>query len=126
MSLALVVDDDLDIRELVGLVAQRAGCQVIEASSGAEALASLERTVPDIVILDVAMPGISGLEVCQRLREAEATRDVPVLMLSAAARPVDHLAGLESGADLYLTKPFSPSALAEQIARLLSRHARVS
>ncbi len=126
MTIALVVDDDLDIRQLVSLVAQRAGCEVIEAANGADALAAVEVTRPDIVILDVAMPGMSGLEVCQRLREHPAAGDVPVLMLSAAARPVEHAAGLQSGADLYLTKPFSPAALAEQITRLLSRHARAS
>jgi CheY-like chemotaxis protein len=126
MPIALVVDDDLDIRELVGLVAQRAGCEVIEAANGAQALARLEELVPDIVVLDVAMPGISGLEVCEQLRRDPATRHVPVLMLSAAARPVDHALGLESGADLYLTKPFSPAVLAEHITRLVSLHARVS
>jgi DNA-binding response OmpR family regulator len=124
MPIALVVDDDLDIRELVGLVALRAGCEVIEAATGAEALASVQGVVPDIVILDVAMPGMSGLEVCERLRQDPATRHVPVLMLSAAARPVDHVAGLESGADLYLTKPFSPATLAEHITRLVAQHAR--
>jgi DNA-binding response OmpR family regulator len=126
MSIALVVDDDRDIRELVSLVAQRAGCEVVEAANGAEALAAVDRALPDIVILDVAMPGISGLEVCRQLRDDPATRDVPVLMLSAAARPVEHAAGLQSGADLYLTKPFSPAALADQITRLLTQHARAS
>ena len=126
MSIALVVDDDLDIRELVSLVAQRAGCEVVEAANGAAALAAVEHAVPDIVILDVAMPGMSGLEVCRQLRDDPATRDVPVLMLSAAARPVEHAAGLQSGADLYLTKPFSPAALADQITRLLTQHARAS
>ncbi|HEV7196164.1 MAG TPA: response regulator [Pedococcus sp.] len=126
MSIALVVDDDLDIRQLVTLVAQRAGCEVIEASSGAEALAAALRVVPDIVILDVAMPGISGLDVCAQLRRNLTTRDVPVLMLSAAARPSEQAAGLASGADLYLTKPFSPAALAEQITRLMAQHARAS
>jgi DNA-binding response OmpR family regulator len=126
MPIALVVDDDLDIRELVGLVAQRAGCEVIDAADGAQALAAVEGVVPDIVVLDVAMPGLSGLEVCRRLRQDPATRDVPVLMLSAAARPTDHVAALESGADLYLTKPFSPAALAEHISRLVSLHARAT
>ena len=126
MSIALVVDDDLDIRQLVSLVAQRAGCEVIEAANGAEALAAVGRVLPDIVILDVAMPGMSGLEVCEQLRRDPATRHLPVLMLSAAARPVEHAAGLQSGADLYLTKPFSPAALAEQIVRLMTQHARAS
>jgi DNA-binding response OmpR family regulator len=126
MSIALVVDDDHDIRELVSLVAQRAGCEVVEAANGMEALAAIEHAHPDIVILDVAMPGMSGLDVCQQLRQDPSTREVPILMLSAAARPAEHAAGLQSGADLYLTKPFSPAALAEQIIRLLSRHARAS
>ena len=115
----LVVDDDERVRSLLRLALARSGLVVLEAPDGAAALDLVRRARPDLVLLDMMMPGLGGLEVCRRLRADPATRTLPVLMLSAAASEEDRRAGLESGADAYLTKPFSPRALLAAVAAYL-------
>lgn len=115
--LVLVADDDPDIRQLVRLRLERSGCTVISAGDGAEALDLAALTPPDIAILDVAMPNLSGLEVTRALRERNAT--MPVILLTARARESDVREGAAAGADAYITKPFSPQELESRVRELV-------
>ena len=113
----LVADDDPDIRQLVRLRLERSGCTVISAGDGAEALDLAALTPPDIAILDVAMPNLSGLEVTRALRARNAT--MPVILLTARARDSDVREGAAAGADAYITKPFSPQELESRVRELV-------
>jgi DNA-binding response OmpR family regulator len=114
----LVVDDDLTVRDVVRRYLERAGHQVALADNGEDALAWIARHEPDLVVLDLMLPGIDGLEVCRRLR---ATSSVPVVMLTALGEEENRIAGLQLGADDYVTKPFSPRELALRVASVLRR-----
>jgi DNA-binding response OmpR family regulator len=114
----LVVDDENKIRDLLAAYLRSDGFEVAEASDGAEALAKIRRAEPDLVILDVMMPGMDGIEV---LRELRKTSDVFVMMLTARAEETDKLIGLSIGADDYLTKPFSPRELVARAKAILRR-----
>jgi len=114
----LVVDDEPNIREVVGLYLRRDGHAVVEAADGEEALELYRRTRPDLVVLDLMLPGIDGLEVCRRLRERS---DVPVIMLTALGAETDRVVGLQHGADDYVTKPFSPRELVLRVDSVLRR-----
>ena len=114
----LVVDDDQELRSLVGFALRRAGYLFQEAGEGETALAVFRREQPDLVILDVNLPGMSGFEICQQMR-AEST--VPILMLTVRASEEDEVRGLDLGADDYLTKPFSPRTLLARVRALLRR-----
>jgi DNA-binding response OmpR family regulator len=114
----LVVDDDVMVRDVVGRYLGRAGYHVTVAGDGAEALRAVEATPPDLVVLDLMLPGLPGLEVCRRLRAASP---VPVVMLTALGEEEDRIAGLELGADDYITKPFSPRELVLRVASVLRR-----
>ena len=114
----LVVDDEKKIRDLLTAYLRSDGFEVAEASDGATALATIRRTEPDLVILDVMMPGMDGIEV---LRELRKTSDVFVMMLTARAEETDKLIGLSVGADDYLTKPFSPRELVARAKAILRR-----
>ncbi|HEX2781361.1 MAG TPA: response regulator, partial [Gemmatimonadaceae bacterium] len=104
----LVVDDEPDICALVAYHLAKSGYRVSTAGTGDEALASAREEEPALVVLDLMLPGLSGFEVLERLRAAQQTRDVPVLMLTARREEEDRIRGLSLGADDYLTKPFSP------------------
>ena len=114
----LVVDDDAEIRKLLGEYLQREGYRVSLATDGREMRRSLEASRPDIVVLDLMLPGDSGLALCRDLR---AGSNLPVIMLTARADEVDRVVGLEIGADDYLTKPFSPRELLARIKSILRR-----
>jgi DNA-binding response OmpR family regulator len=115
----LVADDEDDIRALVGLAVRRAGCTVAtEVADGTQALIAARTDPPDLAVLDVSMPGATGLEVCTALRADPATAAVPVLLLSAGATPEDVARGLAAGADAYLAKPFSVAGLAARVREL--------
>jgi len=114
----LVVDDDLTVRDVVRRYLERAGHQVALADNGEDALAWIARHEPDLVVLDLMLPGIDGLEVCRRLRETSA---VPVVMLTALGEEENRIAGLQLGADDYVTKPFSPRELALRVSSVLRR-----
>lgn len=114
----LVVDDEQDILDLVRYHLEREGFQVIGCRDGKSALALFPRERPDLVILDLLMPGVDGLEVCRRLRQDFA---VPILMLTAKAEEADKVVGLELGADDYVTKPFSPRELVARVRAILRR-----
>ena len=120
----LVVDDDLTIAGVVGDYLQDAGLETRHAADGQSALSLAREWPPDIVVLDLMLPGIDGLEVCQRLRaEREGQPPVPVIMLTALGEEGDRVAGLETGADDYVTKPFSPRELTLRIQAVLRRTA---
>ncbi|WP_121830090.1 response regulator transcription factor [Streptomyces sp. S1] len=114
----LVVDDDPTVAEVVGGYLERAGCSVEHATDGPDALLRAERRWPDLVVLDLMLPGLDGLEVCRRLR---AHRPVPVIMLTARGDEDDRISGLEVGADDYVTKPFSPRELVLRVESVLRR-----
>jgi DNA-binding response OmpR family regulator len=114
----LVVDDDVTVREVVVSYLRAGGHMVVEAADGADALRAMRTDPADLVVLDLMMPGIDGLEVCRRLR---AAGDVPIIMLTALGAEVDRVVGLESGADDYVTKPFSPRELVLRVEALLRR-----
>ncbi|MBB3082825.1 response regulator transcription factor [Geodermatophilus sabuli] len=117
----LVADDEDDIRALVCLAVRRAGCTVVaEAADGPRALTAARTDPPDLAVLDVSMPGATGLEVCAALRAAPATAAVRVLLLSAGASPDDVAGGLAAGADDYLAKPFSVAGLVARVRELTS------
>ena len=107
MSEILVVDDDRDVAQSIELALRRRGFRVTLAHSGVEALKLLHRYRPDMVLLDVLMPGMSGIEVCRRLRADENTADLPVIFLTARGQERDRIEGLRVGADDYLSKPFN-------------------
>jgi DNA-binding response OmpR family regulator len=111
----LVVDDEEDIRELVSYGLRREGYEVVTAPDGESALARVKERRPDLVVLDLMLPGIDGLEVCRRLRADDGTKAIPVIMLTAKVEESDVVIGLGVGADDYVTKPFSMSVL---LARL--------
>jgi DNA-binding response OmpR family regulator len=114
----LVVDDDMELLGLIGFALRQAGNLVIEAVDGADALAAFQREQPDLVILDVNLPVISGFEVCQRIRAEAST---PIMMLTVRSSEEDQVRGLDGGADDYLTKPFSPRTLLARVRALLRR-----
>jgi two-component system, OmpR family, response regulator MprA len=120
----LVVDDEDNIIELIRLGLRYEGFHVEVASDGEEGITVAQRINPDLVILDVMMPGIDGLEVCRRLRDNPTTRDVPILMLTAKDEVGDRIRGLQMGADDYLTKPFDFYELLERIKAILRRQNR--
>lgn len=121
MSTILVADDDRDILDLVAFKLSAAGHELITATDGATALTEARRAVPDIVVLDVAMPGMSGLDVCRELRAEPITSAIPVILLTARGQDSDVEAGFDVGADDYVVKPFSPRELQSRVTALLSR-----
>ncbi|MCW2757683.1 MAG: two-component system response regulator [Nocardioidaceae bacterium] len=118
MARVLVVDDDLTVREVVVSYLKAAGHEVDEAGDGETGLRLFAERRPDLVVLDLMLPGIDGLETCRRIRAAS---DVPVIMLTALGAEGDRVAGLETGADDYLAKPFSPRELVLRVGSILRR-----
>jgi two-component system, OmpR family, phosphate regulon response regulator PhoB len=119
----LVVEDEPQIQELVAINLEHIGHKVLRAASAEEAEAAIRNALPDVLVLDWMLPGESGLAFARRLRADERTRELPILMLTARAMEHDKISGLESGADDYLTKPFSPKELAARIKAVLRRRA---
>jgi two-component system, OmpR family, response regulator len=114
----LAVDDDLHIREVIRVALRRAGMTVVEARDGKEALARFTGEPPDLIVLDIGMPELDGLDVCRQVRK---TSDVPILFLTARDEEIDRVLGLEIGGDDYVTKPFSPRELVARINAILRR-----
>ena len=117
----LVVDDEPEAVELVEFNLKQAGFDVATAADGAEALKKTRSLLPSLIVLDLMLPEMDGLEVCKMLRRDPATAAVPIVMLTAKAAEIDRVLGLELGADDYLTKPFSPRELVLRVKKLLTR-----
>ena len=117
----MLVEDEPDIREMLSFALTRAGFATQEAATAEEALRMLADRLPDIVIIDWMLPGMSGVELARRLRRDELTAELPLIMLTARAEESDKLRGFESGLDDYITKPFSPRELIARLKALLRR-----
>lgn len=118
-KLVLVVDDEPDIVDLIKMSLNLANFNVTTASNGPEALKALENQKPDLILLDIMMPQMTGFEVCQKIRANESWKSIPVIMLTAKGQKEDAEKGLETGADDYIIKPFDPNELAEQVRSFL-------
>src|SRR5215831_5745545 len=121
MSRILIVEDDADIAELVRLYLERAGHRAEVIASGDEAVKRVRHDPPDLVVLDVMLPGLDGLTICRAIRAHAATAGIPIIILSARADESDRIHGLELGADDYVTKPFSPKELVARVAAVERR-----
>ena len=124
MSHLLIVEDDRDIAELIRHYIVKAGHTADVLASGAEVLPRVRARRPDLLVLDLMLPGLNGLEICQAIRRGETTADLPIIVVTARAAESDRVAGLELGADDYVTKPFSPKELVARIGALLRRTSR--
>jgi DNA-binding response OmpR family regulator len=120
----LVVEDDPDIAHLVARYLDKAGYVTEILSSGRDALSAIPRRPPDLLVLDLMLPHVDGLEICRAIRAQEKTASVPIIMLTARAEEADRIVGLEIGADDYLSKPFSPNELVARVRALLRRAQR--
>ena len=118
----LIVDDDVDSLKLIGLMLKRHGYEVVVADSGGKALQKAEGEIPNLIILDVMMPDMNGLEVCRRLRANDDTKNIPIIMFTAKTLIDDKVKGFEAGADDYLTKPTHPAELASRVKAILARN----
>jgi DNA-binding response OmpR family regulator len=121
MTAILIADDDPDIRDLVAFKLEQAGFEVIAVDNGLAALAAARETPPDLVVLDVMMPGMSGIDVCRELRGGESTAALPIILLTARAQEGDVEVGFGAGADDYIVKPFSPRELVSRVEAVLAR-----
>ena len=124
MSHILVVEDDADIAALIAHYLEKAGHRVDRVTSGADVLPRLRKAAADLVILDLMLPGMDGLLVCQAMRNDPAMAAIPIIMLTARGEESDRVSGLELGADDYVTKPFSPKELTARVTALLRRAGR--
>lgn len=124
MSRVLVAEDDADIADLVRHYLQKAGFEADVVGSGRDVLPHVRRSAPDLIILDVMLPGLDGLEVCRAIRADVNTAGIPIIMLTAKGEESDRIVGLELGADDYITKPFSPMELRARVKAVLRRSQR--
>src|SRR5690554_493049 len=115
----LIVEDESNILELVSYNLEKEGWLVSKAKTGEEGWEKIQEEHPDLILLDLMLPGIDGLEICRRTRQDKTTRDIPIIMLTAKAEEADRVLGLESGADDYVTKPFSPRELVARVRAVL-------
>lgn len=121
MTKVLVIDDEKDIVTLLRYHLEKAGFRCVEGMDGTSALRLIREHHPDLLILDLMLPGMDGLEICRQLRQDAATARMPILMLTAKAEEVDRVVGLEMGADDYVVKPFSPRELIARVRAILRR-----
>jgi two-component system phosphate regulon response regulator PhoB len=121
MARVLIVDDDPDILRLVSYNIGQAGFEVIAASTGRKALEIVQKQHPDLIILDVMLPDVDGMEVCRTLRQQYPSRRIPIIMLTARGDEIDRVVGFELGADDYVAKPFSPRELVLRVKSILRR-----
>lgn len=125
-SRILVAEDDHDIGALLRHYLRKASFETVLVVSGREVMPELRRELPDLVILDLMLPGMSGLEVCRAIRADSSTASIPIIMLTAKAEEADRIVGLEVGADDYITKPFSPNEVVARVRALLRRATRAA
>ncbi len=124
MARILVADDDVDIRELVEFKLSTMGHEIVAVGDGAAAVDACREQKPDLAVLDVMMPGVSGLDAIREIRADASLSDLPVILLTARAQESDVETGFDSGADDYITKPFSPRELASRVEALLAKSVR--
>ena len=121
----LVVEDDLDIRELISFNLQNEGHQVFEAKDGEAGIDKAREKLPDLILLDLMLPGIQGLDVCRIIKSDQETKETPIIMVTALGQEEDIVKGLETGADDYITKPFSIKVLIARVNAVLKRSIEV-
>ncbi|MFC1570563.1 response regulator [Candidatus Omnitrophota bacterium] len=118
----LIVEDERDIAEMIEYNLEKEGYGTVAVRTGEDALSAAKKKSPDLIILDIMLPGMDGFETCKKLKTSEITAQIPIIMLTAKSREADKVAGLEIGADDYMTKPFSPRELLARIKAVLRRH----
>lgn len=121
MAKILIAEDERDIRDLITFTLNFAGHQVVATSNGEEALQAIHTEMPELVLLDVRMPRMTGYEVCREVKADPLTQHIPVAFISAKGQESEIRTGLEAGAEEYILKPFSPDQLIEQVNKLLSK-----
>lgn len=122
----LIVDDEINIRELIKFNLEKFGYKVIEADEGQSAVTMAKTEKPELIVLDLMLPGMDGLEVCRLVKNSRETAAIPIIMLTAKSEEIDKVIGLELGADDYMTKPFSPRELLARIKAVLRRSQKES
>jgi CheY-like chemotaxis protein len=120
MARVLVADDEPDIRRIIGIFLRRVGHEIVEADDGMSAMALMEELRPDAAVVDVVMPGMTGIELTRTIRSLPHLAPTPIIMLSARTLPHEVEEGMKSGANMYLSKPFSPSTLIAAVNRVLN------
>lgn len=120
----LIAEDELDIRELISFTLQLSGYTVIQAPNGDIAIQKARETMPDLIMLDVRMPKVTGFEACKILKAAPETRDIPIIFLSAKGQESEIKQGTELGAEAYILKPFAPDELVEQVKSVLKKYGK--
>lgn len=126
MSVVYIVEDDLDIREMESYALTNSGLEVCACNDGSELFAALQERVPDLILLDIMLPGDDGLTILKQLRSDSRTEEIPILMVTAKTTELDKVRGLDMGADDYLTKPFGIMELVSRVKALLRRTSRRS
>jgi two-component system phosphate regulon response regulator PhoB len=121
MERVLIVDDDPDIQRLVSYNLSQAGFDVVTAATGRKALETVQKNPPDLIILDLMLPDVDGMEVCRSLRQRESSKRIPIVMLTARSEEIDRVIGFELGADDYVMKPFSPRELVLRVKSIFRR-----
>jgi DNA-binding response OmpR family regulator len=124
MAKILIAEDERDIRELVSFSLQFGGFSVVQATNGAEAVEQAQKELPDLILMDVRMPKMTGYEACRQMKTMDALREIPVVFLSAKGQESEIQTGLEVGAEEYILKPFAPDELVKQVQAVLDRVAK--
>jgi DNA-binding response OmpR family regulator len=124
MTKILIAEDERDIRELVSFSLQFGGFSVVQATNGAEAVEQAQKELPDLILMDVRMPKMTGYEACRQMKAIDTIRDIPVVFLSAKGQESEIQTGLEVGAEEYILKPFAPDELVKQVQAVLERVAK--
>lgn len=119
MAKILIAEDESSVRSLIRLTLESGQTEIFEADNGADAVDVARRELPELIFLDWSMPGLSGIEVCVALRDDPATAQIKIVMLTARSDGRDRVAGLDAGADVYITKPFSPLQLLDKVVEVL-------
>ncbi len=123
--LILVAEDERDIRELIVITLQIAGFRVVDVPNGEEAVKKATEITPDLILMDVRMPKVTGFEACKALKREEKTKDIPIIFLSAKGQEGEISTGLELGAEEYLLKPFAPDDLIRRVSRILTKYGKL-
>lgn len=121
----LVAEDERDIRDLIVFTLQISGFNVIQAPNGEEAVKKATEVKPDLILLDVRMPKMTGYEACEMLKEQEDTKDIPIVFLSAKGQETEISTGLDLGAEDYFLKPFTPDDLIQQVNKILAKYGKI-